>query len=96
VREDLRVEEDWGQSGPPPPSEFDAEDMDRYFRTRDELASVVESEPAPVLGPASLSYGYGVRHGHGRAQMRVHHALMPESGASDAYSRRRHAYAHRE
>ena len=94
VREDVHVEEDWGQSGPPPPSEFDAADMDRYFRTRDELASVGESEPVSLMGPASLSYGYGLRRGHERAQMRVHHARVPEGG--DGYSRRRHAYTHRE
>jgi hypothetical protein len=88
------VEEGWGESGsPPPPSEFDAEDMDRYFRTRDELASVAaESEPAVLSGHASLPYG--LSRGHGRAQVRVHHARMSDSG--DAYSRRRHAYAHRE
>jgi distribution and morphology protein 34 len=88
------VEEGWGESGSPPPSEFDAEDMDRYFRTRDELASVAaESEPAVLSGHASLPYG--LSRGHDRAQVRVHHhARMSDSG--DAYSRRRHAYAHRE
>jgi distribution and morphology protein 34 len=71
-----------------PPSEFDAEDMDRYFRTRDELASVAVSEP----GPASLAYGLQ----HGRARVPVRHARPPES--LDAYpnSRQRHKYIYRE
>jgi hypothetical protein len=98
VHKDVRVEEeDWIRSGSSPPSEFDAEDMDRYFRTRDELASVAESEPAPFLGPASLAYDvHGLWRGHERAQMRGgHHARVPENGEA-YYSRRRHAYAHRE
>ncbi|KAI9509454.1 hypothetical protein F5148DRAFT_755210 [Russula earlei] len=33
--------EDWGEAVSPSRSEFDVEDMDRYFRMRDELASVV-------------------------------------------------------
>ena len=75
-----------------PPSEFDAEDMDRYFRTRDELASsVAVSEP----GPASLAYGLqpGL---HGRGRVPVRHARPPES--LDAYpdSRQRHKYVYRE
>ncbi|KAH8993804.1 hypothetical protein EDB86DRAFT_1310856 [Lactarius hatsudake] len=34
-----------GHQSVSPPSEFDAEDMDRYFCTRDKLTSVVTSEP---------------------------------------------------
>jgi len=91
VREEAGAGEDWSETGSPPPqSEFDAGDMDRYFRTRDDLASVAESEPVPGAVPLA----YGLRHGHGRAQVRVHHARVPES--VDAYARRRHAYAHRE
>jgi len=84
-------EGDGGESVAPPPSEFDAEDMDRYFRTRDELASVAVSEP----GPASLAYGLqpGLR---GRARAPVRYARPPES--LDAYpnSRQRHRYVYRE
>jgi distribution and morphology protein 34 len=70
-----------------PPSEFDAEDMDRYFRTRDELASVAVSEPGPA---------YGLQPGlHGRARVSIRHARPPES--LDAYpnSRQRHKYVYR-
>ncbi len=83
-------EGDEGGESVAPPSEFDAEDMDRYFRTRDELASVAVSEP----GPASLAYGLqpGL---HGRARVPVRHARPPES--LDAYpnSRQRHKYVYR-
>lgn len=76
-----------------PPSEFDAKDMDRYFRTRDELASVAVSEPA---GPASLAYGLqpGL---HGRARVPVRYARPPPEGLH-AYpdSRQRHKYVYRE
>ncbi|KAH9035149.1 hypothetical protein EDB83DRAFT_2525100 [Lactarius deliciosus] len=56
-----------------PPSEFDAEDMDRYFCTRDKLTSVAMSEPTP----ASLAYGSppGL---HGRVWVPVRRA-RPES-----------------
>jgi distribution and morphology protein 34 len=71
-----------------PPSEFDAEDMDRYFRTRDELASVTAiSEPGPA---------YGLQPGlHGRTRVSIRHARPPES--LDAYpnSRQRHKYVYR-
>ena len=89
----------------PPRSEFDAEDMDRYFRMRDELASGAGSEPAPpVLGNAS---GYGIRrraHGHGygweqaRFQHAHHHDRLPEGVDAYALSRRRpsSSYAPRE
>ena len=54
-----------------PPSEFDKEDMDRYFRMRDELASVVVSEPGSA---------YDLQPGlHGRARVSVRHARPPES-----------------
>jgi distribution and morphology protein 34 len=79
-------EEGDGQSVEPP-SEFDAEDMDRYFRTRDELASVAVSEPGPA---------YGLQPGlYGRARVSVRHARPPES--LDAYpnSRQRHKYVYR-
>jgi hypothetical protein len=73
--------------------------MDRYFRTReDELVSVVaaESEPAVRSAHASL-LPYGLSRGHhGRAQVRLHHHAPRMSDSGDAYSRRRHAYAHRE
>jgi hypothetical protein len=84
ARGDIESEDEGGESVVPP-SEFDAEDMDRYFRTRDELASVAVSEP----GPASLAYG-GL---HGRA--RVLCGRPPES--LDAYpnSRQRHKYVYR-
>lgn len=82
--------EDEGGESVVPPSEFDAEDMDRYFRTRDELASVAMSE----AGPASLAYGQqpGL---HGRARASVRHVRPPES--LDAYpnSRQRHKYVYR-
>lgn len=98
--------EDWGSGEDrdvsPPRSEFDAEDMDRYFRMRDELASAAgggtASEPVPSLGDASL--GYGIRHGrtYARAPARFpihhsHHDRLPEGVDAYAYSRRRHAYA---
>jgi distribution and morphology protein 34 len=95
--------EDWGSGEDkdvsPPRSEFDAEDMDRYFRMRDELASAAgggtASEPVPDLGDASL--GYGIRHGrgHARAPTRfpTHHDRLPEGVDAYAFSRRRHAYA---
>ena len=92
VRGDLKTGDGWGVTRSPPRSEFDAEDMDRYFRPRDELVSVAGSEPAPLPDHASLAYG--LRHGHGRAQVRIHHARVPES--VDAYSRRRPVYSHRE
>jgi len=83
-------EGDEGGESVAPPSEFDAEDMDRYFRTRDEFASVAVSEP----GPASLAYGLqpGL---HGRARVHVRHARPPEG--LDAYpnSRQRHKYVYR-
>ena len=44
-----------------PPSEFDKEDMDLYFRMRDELASVAVSEP----GPAYMTYNLGYMGGRG-------------------------------
>ena len=82
--------EDEGGESVVPPSEFDAEDMDRYFRTRDELASVAMSE----AGPASLAYGQqpGL---HGRSRASVRHVRPPES--LDAYpnSRQRHKYVYR-
>jgi distribution and morphology protein 34 len=83
ARGDIESEDEGGESVVPP-SEFDAEDMDRYFRTRDELASVAVSEP----GPASLAYG-GL---HGRARVP---GRPPES--LDAYpnSRQRHKYVYR-
>jgi hypothetical protein len=91
VRENVKRDDGWGVTGSPPRSEFDAEDMDRYFRPRDELVSVAGSEPASVLDhPASLAYDH-LRRGYGRAPV---HARMSESG--DAYSRRRPVYAHRE
>ncbi|KAH9054870.1 hypothetical protein EDB87DRAFT_1567991 [Lactarius vividus] len=73
-----------------PPSEFDAEDMDRYFRTRDELASVAVSEPAPESLAYSLQPGL-----HARVRIPVRHARPPEG--LDAYpsSRQRHKYAYR-
>ena len=92
LREVVRPDDGWGVAGSPPRSEFDAEDMDRYFRPRDELVSVAGSEPLPLPDRASLAYG--LRQGHGRAQVRGHHARVPES--VDAYSRRRPVYAHRE
>lgn len=99
--------EDWGsredRDVSPPRSEFDAEDMDRYFRMRDELASAAgagtASEPAPDLGDAS--FGYGIRHGrrHTRAPPprfpthHAHHDRLPEGVDTYAFSRRRHGYA---
>jgi len=75
-----------------PPSEFDAEDMDRYFRTRDELASVGVSEPVPV--PASLAYG--LQSGmHGRARVPVRHVRTPESLDAYTSTRQRHKYVYR-
>ena len=56
------------------PSEFDAEDIDPYFRTRDELASVAVSEPAPVPLAYDLQPGL-----HGRARVSVRHVRPPES-----------------
>jgi hypothetical protein len=91
VREDLKADDDgWGGvAGSPPRSEFDAEDMDRYFRTRDELVSVAGSEPA--------SLAYDMRRGYGRAQVRVHRARVSDSDGGEAYSsRRRPVYAHHE
>jgi distribution and morphology protein 34 len=84
--------EDWdggGGASSPPRSEFDAEDMDRYFRMRDELASGAGSEPAPVLGNASSSR-YGIRHGWEpeRFHHARHHDRLPE-GVAYALSRRR-------
>jgi distribution and morphology protein 34 len=99
--------ENWGSGEDkdvsPPRSEFDAEDMDRYFRMRDELASAAgagtASEPVPDLGDASL--GYGIRHGRGgyaRAPARfpTHHDRLPEGVDAYAFSRRRQAYARHE
>ena len=82
--EDIESEDAGGESVVPP-SEFDAEDMDRYFRTRDELASVAVSEPGPAYG--------GLR-GRARASGRL--ARPPES--LDAYpnSRQRHKHVYRE
>ena len=89
----------------PPRSEFDAEDMDRYFRMRDELASAAgagtASEPVPDLGDASL--GYGIRHGGGYARApasfhthHAHHDRLPEGADAYVLSRRRHAYSQHE
>lgn len=90
-RERDSVEDDGGDGGDAesvePQSEFDKEDMDRYFRMRDELASVAVSEPGPA---------YGLQPGmHGRARLSVRHARPPES--LDAYpnSRQRHKYVYR-
>ena len=90
-RERDSVEDDGGEGGDAesvePQSEFDKEDMDRYFRMRDELASVAVSEPGPA---------YGLQPGmHGRARLSVRHARPPES--LDAYpnSRQRHKYVYR-
>jgi mitochondrial distribution and morphology protein 34 len=96
-----KAHEEEDRDVPPPRSEFDAEDMDRYFRMRDELASAAgASEPVPDLGDASLRYGYDIRHGrgHARAPARfpTHHARhdrLPEGADAYAFSRRRHAYA---
>ncbi|KAH9954236.1 hypothetical protein BC827DRAFT_1243875 [Russula dissimulans] len=85
--------EGWGPAVSPLRSEFDAEDMDQYFRTRDELASVAGSELGSVPGTAS-SLVYGRRHGHERAQVRVYHSHAPED--VEAYSRRRHTNTRRE
>ena len=96
--------EDWGsredRDVSPPRSEFDAEDMDRYFRMRDELASAAgagtASEPAPDLEDA-----YSIRH-HGRGYARAparfpthhgHRDHLPEGVDAYAFSRRRHGYA---
>ena len=82
--------EDGGDGGESvaPPSEFDADDMDRYFRTRDELASIAVSEPGPAYGLHPALYG--------RTRLPVHHARPPES--LDAYpsSRQRHKYVYRD
>ena len=93
MRAEAEAEEGGGESVSPP-SEFDAEDMDRYFRMRsEELASVAGgSEPGPV--PTSPSLVRGLRRGHGRPQVHVHHARPPEG--IDAYSRRRREYSYRE
>ena len=92
--------EDWGAGAgaSPPRSEFDAEDMDRYFRMRDELASGAASEPAAPNG--SLGYGsrrHGVEREYGWAPAHFHHSHHPPEGV-DAYAlpRRRHSYAQRE
>ena len=70
-----------------PPSEFDKEDMDRYFRMRDELASVAVSEPGPA---------YDLQPGlHGRARVSVRHARPPESLDGYPNSRQRHKYVYR-
>ena len=97
--------EDWGSRGDrdvsPPRSDFDAEDMDRYFRMRDELASAAgaASEPAPDLGDS-------IRHRHARGYARVparfatHHAhdhdRLPAGVDAYTFSRRRHGYAQHE
>ncbi len=101
--------EEWGSDGrrdmSAPRGEFDAEDMDRYFRMRDELASAVgaASEPAPDLGDASL--GHGLRHGRGYGRVLArfpshhahhHHDRLPDDADAYSLSRRRHAYAQRE
>ncbi|KAI0284731.1 hypothetical protein BC826DRAFT_1055178 [Russula brevipes] len=93
AREEVEADDDWVGAGSPSLSESDAEDMDRYFRMRDEPASVAGSEP--VLNPGHASLAHGLRHrGRGRAQVRVYRARPPESSA--AHSRRRYAYAQRE
>ena len=96
--------EDWnagaGVGASPLRSEFDAEDMDRYFRMRDELAASA-SEPA---APSGSSLGYGSRRELGReygwtpAAARFHHPPHYSSEGVDAYAlpRRRHSYAQRE
>ena len=100
--------EDWGsregRDVSPPRSEFDAEDMDRYFRMRDELASAAgaASEPAPDLG--DVSFGYGIRHGRGYARgpavrfptHRAHHDRLSEGVDAYTFSRRRYGYAEHE
>ena len=93
VAVDAGSEDGGGEGGESvvPPSEFDAEDMDRYFRTRDELASVAVSEP----GPASL--GYGRQAGlYGRARAPVRHASARPPESIDGYpnSRQRHKYVY--
>jgi distribution and morphology protein 34 len=101
---------DWGSGEgrdmSPPRSEFDAEDMDRYFRMRDELASAAgagpASEPVPDLGDASF-LGYGIRRGRGYARAparfpthHAHHDRLPEGVDAKTHTRRRHAYSQHE
>ncbi|KAH8982662.1 hypothetical protein EDB86DRAFT_2812068 [Lactarius hatsudake] len=90
ARGESEGDEGEGAESVSPPSEFDAEDMDRYFRTRDELTSVAMSEPAPA------SLAYGLQPGlHGRARVPVRHARAPESFDAHPSSRQRHKYAYR-
>ena len=69
-----------------PPNEYDKEDMDQYFRMRDELASVAVSEPGSA---------YGLQPGlHGRSRVSVRHARPPESLDGYPNSRQRHKYVY--
>ncbi|KAH9970803.1 hypothetical protein BJV74DRAFT_866459 [Russula compacta] len=71
--------EDWGEGeGEAARSEFDVEDMDRYFRTRDEIVSVAAASE-PVSGPASSSlaygHGHGLKYGHGYGRTQFQQAV---------------------
>ena len=86
-----RTDEEGGESISPP-SEFDAEDMDRYFRIRSEVSVVAGSEPEEP-GPPSLEYA-ARRRGHRQPQVHARHARPPEN--MDSYSLRRHGYSYHE
>jgi distribution and morphology protein 34 len=84
-------------------SEFDAEDMDRYFRMRDELASAGAGSEPTRPDASSSSLRYGIRHGYGygwapppHSSFHHHRDRLPEGVDAYALSRRRRAYSQRE